>query len=332
MKKIFSLLLSVFVLTSILSVSTAVFAQSETLINASNFTAYFDGDEGVLTVDGKDAMYFFTESSFADALEITSYSIEDVKKVKILEGITVIDSGAFRDMSKLEEVTLPESLVKINANAFKNCRKLKTFNYAGTQEEWADVVVTNRGNNLFLKAKINYSVDVEESEGDYEKTFDVLKCDSAEYDFKTAELKITAKGYIEQSRIVNAWFGPGHAVDYKPICVERLIIGDGVVKLGSDMMASCDSLEYVSIPKSVTTIEKGCFYGCKALKTVYYEGSKDEWKRIRIEDEGNDDFTDADMQFGEEDEVSIVPLLIALAGLFIVSALLVVLATRKRKD
>ncbi len=332
MKKFFSLLLSIFVLTSVLSVSTAAFAQNETVIDASNFTASFNGDDGVLTLDGKDAMYFFTEPSFAEAFEKTSYSIEDVKSVKILEGITVIDLDAFSGMIKLEEVALPESLVKINANAFKNCRKLKTVNYAGTREEWADVVVTNRGNNLFLKADINYSVDVEESQGDYEKTYDVLKCDSAEYDFKTAELKITAEGYIEQDRIVDAWFGAGEAVDYKPICVEKLIIGDGVVKLGSDMMASCDSLEYVSIPESVATIEKGCFYGCNALKTVYYEGSKDEWKQIRIEEEDNDDLTDADMQFGEEENVSIAPLLIALAGLFAVSALLVVLATRKRKD
>lgn len=332
MKKIFSLFLSIFVLTSVLSFSATAFAQSETIINASNFTAFFDGDDGVLTIDGKDAMCFFTEPSFAEAFEETSYTIEDVKSVKVLEGVTVIDLDTFSGMIKLEEVTLPKSLVKINANAFKNCRKLKTVNYAGTREEWDDVNVTKRGNNLFLKAKMNYSVDVEESQGDYENTYDTLKCDSAEYDFKTAELKITADGYIEQDRIVDAWFGAGQAIDYKPICVERLIISDGVVKLGSDMMASCDSLEYVSIPESVATIEKGCFYGCRALNTVYYEGSKEEWKKIRIEKEDNDDLTDADMQYGEEKEVSIAPLLIALAGLFAVSALLVVIATRKRKD
>lgn len=331
MKRIFSLIISVLVLSSVLSVSMSAFAQNETIIDASNFTAFFDGDTGELTLDGKDAMYFFTEPSFAEAFEKTSYSIEDVKSVAVLEGITVIDLDTFRDMTRLEEVTLPESLVKINANAFKNCRKLKTVNYAGTQEEWADVTVTMRGNSLFLKAKVNYNAEVAESDGDYDKTYDVLKCDSAEYDFKTAELKITAKGYIEQDRISDAWFGAGEAIDYKPICVEKLIVGDGIIKLGSDMMASCDSLESVSIPKSVTTVEKGCFYGCRALKTVYYEGSKDDWKKVRIEDEDNDDFTDADIQFGEEEEVSMTPLLLALAGLFAVSALLVVLATRKRK-
>ena len=48
--------------------------------------------------------------------------------------------------------------------------------------------------------------------------------------------------------------------------------------------AGCVSLEHITIPKNVTVIGQDTFKDCNALADVYYEGTKEEWDKIRIVD------------------------------------------------
>lgn len=48
--------------------------------------------------------------------------------------------------------------------------------------------------------------------------------------------------------------------------------------------AGCVSLEHITIPKNVTAIGKDTFKDCDGLTDVYYEGTKEEWDKIRIVD------------------------------------------------
>lgn len=47
-----------------------------------------------------------------------------IKKVKLGEGITCVESGAFEVCENLQEVSLPKSLIRIGQAAFKNCKSL----------------------------------------------------------------------------------------------------------------------------------------------------------------------------------------------------------------
>lgn len=47
-----------------------------------------------------------------------------IKKVKLEENVTCVESGAFEDCGNLQEVLLPKSLIRIGQAAFKNCKKL----------------------------------------------------------------------------------------------------------------------------------------------------------------------------------------------------------------
>ena len=53
----------------------------------------------------------------------------NVRKLEVPEGVTEIPEGLFRDMP-LEEISLPASLKKIDAEAFSGCSKLKKFRIA----------------------------------------------------------------------------------------------------------------------------------------------------------------------------------------------------------
>ena len=49
-------------------------------------------------------------------------------------------------------------------------------------------------------------------------------------------------------------------------------------------------------------IEPRAFSGCTSLKTVYYAGSKDDWKKIKIynEDKGNKPLLKAKIIYGKK--------------------------------
>lgn len=106
---------------------------------------------------------------------------------------------------------------------------------------------------------------------------------------------------------------------------------EGVEILGQDVMAGCQQLEAVYIPKSVTTIKKGCFSDCDNLKTIYYAGTKAEWKQIRIEREGNEDFRDASVKYGEIEDVNYASLYACIGAVVALGVCLTVVATRKSR-
>lgn len=62
------------------------------------------------------------------------------------------------------------------------------------------------------------------------------------------------------------------------------------------------SLINVTIPDSVTTIDSRAFEVCTSLKTVYYAGSKDEWKKFKIynENKGNKPLLKAKIIYGKK--------------------------------
>lgn len=64
--------------------------------------------------------------------------------------------------------------------------------------------------------------------------------------------------------------------------LDSIFIPDGVTFIGGVAFAYCSSLTTVVIPKSVTIIDKGAFSECSNLKEVYYQGTIDDWKNIRI--------------------------------------------------
>ena len=60
----------------------------------------------------------------------------------------------------------------------------------------------------------------------------------------------------------------------------RLNIPDTVTGIGASAFSYCSSLGNLTIPSSVEEISgRWPFYYCESL-TVYYEGTKEEWKEV----------------------------------------------------
>lgn len=59
-----------------------------------------------------------------------------------------IEDGGFEYCSILKTITLPASLASIGASAFKNCDRLETVNYGGTQAQWAQIKIDDYNDKL----------------------------------------------------------------------------------------------------------------------------------------------------------------------------------------
>ncbi len=64
--------------------------------------------------------------------------------------------------------------------------------------------------------------------------------------------------------------------------VTDIILPPSVERFGEGAFAGCIHLKRITIPKKVKRIPEAAFANCWELEDVYYEGSKEEWKRIEI--------------------------------------------------
>ena len=72
---------------------------------------------------------------------------------------------------------------------------------------------------------------------------------------------------------------------------------EGIARIGDHAFAGCKNLRVVRILTPELTIGTGAFAGCEALETVYYPGTKDQWRSLAIE-AGNDALQGAKIQCG----------------------------------
>lgn len=84
--------------------------------------------------------------------------------------------------------------------------------------------------------------------------------------------------------------------------LKHVILPDGLEVIVQYAFAVCKNLEEITIPKSLRKVYLKAFYGCSAVKTVYYKGSKDEWNEIDFTD-FNEALTKAQVIFNHKDGV-----------------------------
>lgn len=65
-------------------------------------------------------------------------------------------------------------------------------------------------------------------------------------------------------------------------------IPDGVTSISASAFNYCAALSSVTIPDSVAAIGWAAFSNCSALTDVYYDGTEEQWKQVKI-DNSNDE-------------------------------------------
>jgi len=101
-------------------------------------------DDGTLTISGAGKMFSYYG-------EATPWG-DDIKKVIVEPGVTVVGGCAFMGCNQLESVQLPEGLVRIGQDAFGGCVNLKTVLLPSTVNSFGSNALGGTMQNLFCYA------------------------------------------------------------------------------------------------------------------------------------------------------------------------------------
>ena len=238
-------------------------------------------------------------------------------EVTIPDGVKTLPAGVFGENFKLTRVTIPSSVTAIKGNVFNNCQSLTSIQVDPNNPNYTSVdgvLFTKSLKTLVAypagKAGPSYSIPNSVTEIEH-------------YAFARASLTnvtipdgVTSIGdfafawcfKLTSVTIPGSVTSMGFRMFYKS-GLRSTTIKDGVTSIGAYAFSECFSLAKVTIPSSVTNIGTAAFWQCFALKSitipdsvttieggafavtnlneVYYGGSKDQWNKIKINNDSD---------------------------------------------
>ncbi len=196
--------------------------------------------------------------------------------VNIPTAVTKIGSGVFYGCAELENVTLPDGISKITDFMFYGCKKLTVVNIPDG--------VTVIGNHAFADCKALKTVTVPAGvkmiqgfafrdtlylEGLTDEF--VIVGDGVLLDYNGTSAKVTVPDGV---KFVSSAFASS--------TVTEITLPEGVEAIANNAFASCTALKSIHLPESVTKIGISAFSSCTAFTDMYYSGSSDKWKEVKI--------------------------------------------------
>ena len=173
---------------------------------------------------------------------------------KIPEGTTTICSDAFSDCKNLQEVTLPESIDRVEANAFSENSSLETVNYMGKEPPNYDFTFKNPP---IVQVWTDYNGD-ELFGVNVSKVFEKGNHDGFSWVFAPeSTLTIKGTGIIERYNPLGK---------FKKLS-KRLVIEDGITSIDTEAFYGYDFTD-VKLPSTLETIGRNAFGGCKCLNSI----------------------------------------------------------------
>lgn len=227
------------------------------------------------------------------------YGCDNLKHVTFEEGTKKVAQGLLANCPGLEEIIIPDSVVRVETAAFYHSGSLKrvnigksltTLGYMAFAEcdiqrlEIPDNVLTISGgcfaeNKNLADVKLSENLETLDAHAFY-------NCDSLTSIEIPKTLKTVNTVYINQYAY-DYVFGPFYGCDgLKQVTfedglnripqglfancpgLEEISMPDSVQKIGNDAFASCVSLKEVTIGKGVTILETKAFAECEALKKI----------------------------------------------------------------
>lgn len=179
--------------------------------------------------------------------EINAYLNSDVVSVEILEGINTFYGDLFYECYNLKTVIIPSSTQNITASAFDNCASLESITVAPENKRYASM-------NGILYDKEAGSV--------------LAVPNHVCGDIVLPDFVHELPSFWDKTEITS------------------VVIPEGITYIGTNAFSGCTSLEKVTIPSSVTSIELGyggAFNDCTNLSAfVVNEGNKNYYSHSGI--------------------------------------------------
>lgn len=178
--------------------------------------------------------------------------------------VTKIAMWAFNKCNSLTEVTIPNTVIEIDYQAFYYCPNLKKV----TIHEGVKTI----GQTAFIGCTQLTSITIPGT---------VTEMDSA-FSGSTALSQVTLTNGIPKIS--------SHAFER---CTElrEIKVPISVDEICSDAFNGCTGLTSVTLEKGINIINSNAFKDCTELNDVKYNGYKTDWEKVRVNNAGNDTLT-----------------------------------------
>ena len=247
----------ILVLTLVLSVGS-VSAAEPTIVDSgncgkdgSNVTWTLDS-AGLLTISGTGEMADYeSKTDSASGEEITTAPWGNQAKTVVIEdGVTGIGAAAFYGCSGLTSVTMGSNVTSIGESAFCGCTGLTGIVLPGS--------VTSIGEYAFSNCESLTAIEIPEGVTTLGNSA-FFGCDNLK------EIRYNARAAANLTGLSGAFRSAGASVGGV-----KVIFGESVEKIPSNLFCNCESLTSVTIGSNVTSIGDNAFLGCKGLVEINY--------------------------------------------------------------
>ena len=204
--------------------------------------------------------HYLETVEFADAIKVEKFgnglfgNCEKLQQIKIPDSVKILDGAVFSGCTSLSLVELG-SVESIGTRAFASCTALEEI-------VLPDTLITI-GVRAFYKSGL-----------------------------KSIEIPDNVKDIVDADG--GTVYGIGYASFDSCVNLETAKIGSGVTVIPSGAFGYCKSLKELYLPLSIKEIQGvylenlaplygHAFYYDDALQDIYYEGSEEQWKNIKID-------------------------------------------------
>ena len=209
------------------------------------------------------------------------------------DGVTTIKQAAFEGCYQLESVILPDSVTRIDADAFYTC---------GLKSVEISKYITDIGENAFSQCDNLAELVVDTENHNYcaqdsvlfNKDCTVLICypngktpwgtENAAYSVPNTVTRIGKDAFslsrLSKITIPESVIAINERAFWSCSNLSEITLPDGLSSIGAQAFYFCAKLKSVVIPESVQIIDRYAFWQCNNLTDVYYGGSETQWNAI----------------------------------------------------
>lgn len=226
------------------------------------------------------------------------YGFENLKSVKLENGITKIDDGAFADCINLEKISIPDSIIDIQNGAFSYDFISRNNNYLGNEGNPYLVYIAQRSDNL---ETVYLNEQTKVVTGNFSKSLGYIRIEknvkyfSDEVFYNTSATEFES---VDYNGTIEDWCEISFASQYSnPLSrarrfyinnrlVEKIVIPETVTKIGDYQFYGVRNYHQITrnylidvvIPKSVKYIGQYAFDSYSIRNIYCYESKKlDTW-------------------------------------------------------